>query len=201
MDATTIWSWIDRERADLAEQLDTLTDEQWATGSLCDGWTVRAVAAHLTHSQLSAPHMLTAMVRSGFRFNTMMQQLVTADGRAPDQLVAGLRAAVGSRRRPPGTTPTDPLMDVLVHGQDIAIPLGIDRPMPAPAACVVAKHLWRMRFPMNPRRALRGVRLVAVDADFAVGDGELVTAPIRDLVLVLSGRRALSALSPGATPA
>ncbi|GAA1677568.1 hypothetical protein MMUR_21510 [Mycolicibacterium murale] len=198
MGSTTIWSWVDRERTDLADQLEALSADQWVVNSLCDGWTVRDVAAHLTHSQLAAPQMMAAMLGSGFRFNTMMRRLVSADDRRPDQLVAALRSAAGSRRRPPGTTPADPLMDVLVHGQDIAIPLGIDRPMPGPAACVVAEHLWRMRFPMNPRRHLKGVRLVATDADFAVGDGQPVTAPIRDLVLVLSGRRRLSA---GAAPA
>ncbi len=198
MDVTTIWSWIDRERSDLADQLEALDDQQWAAGSLCDGWTVRDVAAHLTHSQLAAPQMVAAMLGSGFRFNTMMRRLVDADHRRPDQVIAALRSAVGSRRRPPGATPADPQMDGLVHGEAIAIPLGIDRPRPAPAACVVAEHLWRMRFPMNPRRHLKGVRLVATDADFAVGDGEPVTAPIRDLVLVLSGRRRLSA---GAAPA
>ena len=54
---------------------------------------------------------------------------------------------------------------------------------------------------MNPRRGLAGVRLVADDADFAVGDGRTVQVPIRDIVMLLAGRRALSSVSPDADPA
>ena len=32
-----IWSYIDEQRADLADFLDTLTPEQWETPSLCPG--------------------------------------------------------------------------------------------------------------------------------------------------------------------
>ena len=201
LDAEAIWRYIDEQRADLADLLDTLTPDQWAAGSLCAGWSVRDVAAHLTHSHLGALDLLGAAVRARFRFDAMMNQLVMADDRTPEDLTATLRAMVGSRRRPPTPTPLDPLMDVLVHGQDIAVPLGLDRQMPGPAAVAVAERLWHMRFPLNPQRRLPRVRLVAADAEFAIGDGSTVRAPIRDLVMVLAGRRALSSVSSGADPA
>ena len=87
------------------------------------------------------------------------------------------------------TSDRDPLTDILVHTQDITVPLGIDRAMPTEAAVEVANHLWRMRFPMQPARRLHGVRLIATDADFAVGDGREVRAPIRDVVMILAGRQ------------
>lgn len=193
LDSQQIWHHIDQQRADLADMVEALTDDQWAQPSLCDGWSVRDVAAHLTHSHAAIADILSAAVRSGFRFDPMMQRLVRSDNRTRDQITTALRAMVGSRRRPPTPTPLDPLMDVLVHGQDIAVPLGIDRPMPVPAAVAVAEHLWRIRFPMNPRKALPGLRLVAEDADLCLGAGAEVRAPIRELVLILSGRRAISA--------
>ncbi|CAN5638904.1 maleylpyruvate isomerase family mycothiol-dependent enzyme [soil metagenome] len=201
LDSDVIWRHIDEQRADLADQLSTFTPGQWASPSLCTGWSVRDVAAHLTHSHLGVPDLLGAAIRSGFRFDAMMNRLVLSDNRTPGELTAKLRSMVGSRRRPPTPTALDPLMDVLVHGQDLAVPLGIDRPMPVDAASAVADHLWRMRFPMNPRRGLAGVRLVADDADFAVGDGRTVQVPIRDIVMLLAGRRALSSVSPDADPA
>jgi hypothetical protein len=47
-------------------------------------------------------------------------------------------------------------MDVLVHGQAIAIPLGIERRMPAAVAVAAAERLWATRFPLNPRHRFRG---------------------------------------------
>ncbi|CAM5722980.1 hypothetical protein SVIOM342S_06010 [Streptomyces violaceorubidus] len=43
-----VWPLIRTERAALASDLADLTDEQWATPSLCAGLTVREVLAHLT---------------------------------------------------------------------------------------------------------------------------------------------------------
>ena len=189
MDRDAIWDCIASQRADLADVLDGLTPQQWTSPSLCEGWKVRDVAAHLTHSHMSPPRAMLEATKSGFRFDPMIRRLAIEDSRTQPQIVAALRGMVGSRRKIPGTSDLDPLMDVLVHGQDIAVPLGIDRPMPADAAVEVANHLWRMRFPMKPARRLQGTRLVATDADFAAGEGTEVRAPIRDLVMILADRR------------
>lgn len=189
MNSDEVWAVIDSQRADLADLLAGLTDQQWSSPSLCEGWRVRDVAAHLTHSQMAVPRILVEAVRSGFRFDPMIRRLALEDTRTQPQIVAALRAMAGSRKKVPGTSDRDPLMDILVHGQDIAVPLGIERPMPAEAAVEVAHHLWRMRFPMKPAARLTGVRLVATDADFAVGRGREVLAPIRDIVMILAGRQ------------
>lgn len=185
-----IWGHIDAQRADLADLLDTLTPQQWATPSLCAHWTVREVAAHLTHANAPWPRMAWEALRSGFRFDAMMLRLAQDDPRPPDEIVAALRAMVGQRRRPPGTAVADPLMDALVHGQDIAKPLGITRAMPPDAALVVAERLWAMTFPFNPRKRFADIAFTATDAPFAVGHGRAVEGPLSDIVLVLSGRRA-----------
>ncbi|MBS1695753.1 MAG: maleylpyruvate isomerase family mycothiol-dependent enzyme [Actinobacteria bacterium] len=190
MDTEEIWRTIDEQRADLAEVLAGLTPAQWETPSLCEGWTVRHVAAHLTHATSGWARFGIEAVRSGFRFDAMMSRMVMSDRRTPDEIAAALRAAVGVRRRPPGTVVADPLMDLLVHGQDIAIPLGITRPMPIPGAVVAAERLWGMSFPLNPRKRFADVAFTATDAPFAVGTGRPVSGPIRDVVLVLSGREA-----------
>lgn len=188
MDSDTIWRHIDEQRSVLADVLDGIDAADWSTPSLCAGWTVRDVAAHLTHSQLPKPRMLLEAVRSGFRFNAMIHRVAVQDRRSPQELTAALRAMKGSRRRPPGTVECDPLMDILVHSQDIAVPLGIHLPMPADAAVAAAQRLWGMRFPLNPQRRLKGIELVATDAGFRVGGGRRVDAPIRDIVMTLAGR-------------
>ena len=190
MDSELIWGYIDEQRADLADFLDTLTPEQWETPSLCPGWTVREVAAHVTHSATNWGRLTVELARSGFRFNAVTSRMGREDRRTPEEITAAMRAMVGGRRRPPGTAVADPLMDVMVHGQDIAVPLGIVRAMPIPPAVIVAQRLWKMGFPFNARKRFPNVAFSATDADFSVGRGEVVRGPIQDIVMVLSGRPA-----------
>ena len=190
MDDAQIWGCIDEQRADLADLLDTLTAEQWETPSLCPGWRVRQVAAHITQSATNWGKLTFELARSGFRFNAVTLRMARDDRRTPKEITAAMRAMVGGRRRPPGTAVADPLMDVLVHGQDIAVPLGIERKMPTKQAVVVAERLWKMGFPFNARRRFGSVRFTATDADFSVGAGDEVRGPIQDIVMTLSGRRA-----------
>jgi uncharacterized protein (TIGR03083 family) len=190
MDDSQIWAHIDEQRADLANFLDTLTPEQWETPSLCPGWTVRQAAAHITQSSTNWGRLAFELLRSGFRFNALTLRMGRDDRRKPDEITAAMRAMVGGRRRPPGTAVADPLADVLVHGQDIAVPLGIARTMPVAAAVIAAERLWKMGFPFNARKRFPNVTFTATDADFSVGDGNVVRGPIQDIVMTLSGRRA-----------
>ncbi|MDH6198504.1 uncharacterized protein (TIGR03083 family) [Mycobacterium frederiksbergense] len=191
MDTDAIWRTIDEQRVQLADLLDTLEPRQWSTASLCNGWTVRDVAVHITQSHASRGEMMRAALKSGFRFDVMVRRMALADPADPPAITARLRAMAGSRKRPPMTKDVDPLMDILIHTQDICVPLGIDRPMPADAAVAVAERLWHMKFPFSPQRDLPGYRFVATDADFTVGPewGALREAPIRDIVMMLARRR------------
>jgi uncharacterized protein (TIGR03083 family) len=190
VDNTQIWGYIDEQRADLADFLDTLTPAQWETLSLCPGWTVRQVAAHITHSATDWGRLSLEMLRSGFRFNALTLRMGREDRRTPEEITAALRAMVGGRRRPPGTAVADPLMDVMVHGQDIALPLGLPRSMPLPAAVIAAERVWKMGFPFYARKRFPSVTFTATDVEFSVGSGHEVHAPIQDIVMTLSGRRA-----------
>lgn len=188
MNPDRIWSFVDAQRAEISDLLDTLDDQQWMAPSLCDGWRVRDVAAHLTHSHMSPARAMVEAVKSGFRFDPMIRRLGVQDPRSKKQIAEALRGMVGARRKVPGTSVQQPLIELLVHGQDIAVPLGIDLPMPAEAAVEAANRLAGMTFPINAVRQLNGVRLVATDADFAAGEGREVRAPIRDIVMILAGR-------------
>ena len=115
------------ERHHVADLVADLTDEQWATPSLCAAWTVRDVVAHLTvTTRMTVPRLLPAAVRARGDFDRMAVAL--AAGRAAAystaELVGQLRESAGSTRRMPGSTPMDPLMDLVIHRQDIARPLG-----------------------------------------------------------------------------
>jgi uncharacterized protein (TIGR03083 family) len=115
-------------------------------------------------------------------------------------LVAELREHAASRRLPKVTNVRNILFDILVHGQDIAIPLGIPREMPKDAARAGIERVWTMGWPFGVKRSLKEFRFVATDVDWAAGDGPDVTRPVDALLLLLTGRPvALARLSgPGA---
>ncbi|MBN1092081.1 maleylpyruvate isomerase family mycothiol-dependent enzyme [Blastococcus sp. TML/M2B] len=187
-----VWATIDAERADLAGLLDDLSPDEWAHPSLCAGWRVRDVVAHLALAQTGPGRATLDLVRARGSLPRMIHDSAVRHAVAPpEQLTAEIRAMVGSRRRAPGVTPMEPLLDVLVHGQDVAVPLGRERHMPVAAAVPAATRVWTMPWPMSttfPR--VRGVRLVATDADWSAGEGDIVEAPIEALLLVLTGRTA-----------
>jgi uncharacterized protein (TIGR03083 family) len=188
VDSDNVWRHIDEQRSRLADLFERIDGPRWTTPSLCEGWTVRDVAVHLTHSHVSLPKAVIEAARSGFRFNAMVHRLAVNDHRTPAQAAEALRAMRGSRKHPPATSELDPLMDALVHGQDITVPLGIDWPMPADAAAAAAGRLWGMRFPFNPRRRFPHIEFVATDADLRLGEGRRIEAPVRDILMAFAGR-------------
>jgi uncharacterized protein (TIGR03083 family) len=192
---------VSAERRRLADHVADLTDEQWATPSLCAAWTVRDVIAHLTvTTRLTVPRLLRAAVRARGSFDRMEVGLAAerAVAYTTVDLVAQLRESAGSTRRFPGSTPMDPLMDLVIHGQDIARPLGRRYVSPPEVVAACLAYVATNRFMGGPRR-LSGVRLVSTDTRWTLGDGAELRGPDIDLLLVAAGRRAgLAALDgPG----
>ena len=193
MDKVTSWSIIDQQRNTLADLLGTLTPEEWSTPSLCEGWTVRDVAAHLSLAATARTgDVLVRVARARGNFDRMILEasLDRARERSNAQIATDLRDIVGSRRLAPGTFWRDPLLDILVHGQDIARPLGLTVDAPADAALAAADWVWQRRFPFFPARRLRGLRLVADDVDWTRGTGAELRGPVLSLLLLSTGRTA-----------
>src|SRR5688572_12426891 len=193
MDRTSAWRIVEEQRLSLADLLAGLPPDQWVHPSLCDGWRVCDVAAHLTLGSRVGPLTGTVeFVRARGNVNRLIHDTAVRRADAVDQatVVADLRTSAASRRHPPGTSRLDPFADVLVHGQDIARPLGLSRPIPVEAALVAADRYWSMGFPFHARRRLAGLRLAATDADWTAGTGPTVEGPIGALLLVLTGRTA-----------
>jgi len=204
MDRSASWATVEAQRLSLADLLDDLTAEQWQHPSLCAGWRVCDVAAHLTLGALITP--LTAMtdfVRARGNVNRLIHDTAVrrADSATQQSVIADLRRIAASRKHPPGTSYLDPMADVLVHGQDIAVPLGLTRAIPVGPATVAATRDYGMGFPFFARRRLAGLRLTATDTSWSVGTGLSVEGPISALLLLISGRTAaLGALSGDGMP-
>jgi uncharacterized protein (TIGR03083 family) len=194
MDSEASWRVIREQRLALADLLDDLTDADWERPSLCDGWRVRDVAAHVAMAPQvpTVAFMVTEAVRARGSYHRLNHDVAVrhADTRPPAELVAEVRAHAASRRLPAVTNYRNILFDVLVHVQDIAIPLGVSRPMPPHAAAAGATRLWEMGWPFWARRLLRGLRLVATDVPWSAGAGPELTGPIEAILLLLTGRTA-----------
>jgi uncharacterized protein (TIGR03083 family) len=192
MNREDVWQAVDAERAALAELLETLSVDEWKHPSLCPGWTVRDVAAHVISSpQATAGRVIVAMLSARGNFNRAnFEQAKWWAARPVEQIIGDYRRFAGSRRHPIGTTHLDPLIDVLVHTQDIAIPLGREHMMPPAAARAAAEKVWRVPFPFRARRRLNRFRLAATDIDWSAGTGPTVQGPIAALLLLLTGRTA-----------
>jgi uncharacterized protein (TIGR03083 family) len=191
MDESEVWRAIDEQRSQLADLFEAVAESEWRTPSLCADWTVRDVAAHLTLAQMPLSDATLALLRARGSFNVMIRDTARRQAVLPvEEFPRRIRAMVGSRRTAPFITELEPLIDVLVHAQDVARPLGRDYPMPITPAMAAADRVWARPFPFRPRAWFAGFELVATDAPWRVGSGRLVEAPMAAILLLLTGRRA-----------
>ena len=185
------WAEVRTMRLRIADLLDSLRPEEWDAPSLCRGWRVRDVAGHLVVTPtVTTWQLVAAAPRARFdpnRVNTLFA--VRAGSRRPEEIVARIREYAGERRTAKVLDPRNVLLDVIVHSQDIAIPLGRDLPVPPAPTREGLERVWEMGWPFNARRRLAGVTLRATDADWTVGAGPEISGPALALLLLLTGRR------------
>lgn len=197
------WRAIDDQRRGLVELLEDLSDQEWQKQSLCEGWTVRQVAAHVALQNtpwLAMPRGVLQMIRHR-GMNEAIHAMACEHALLPiDQIIGEIRDRIGVWRPLPTLTYRESAIDYLVHPQDIAIPLRRQVPMPRGAAVVAAERVWSSGRMFHARRTFAGYRFIATDADWSAGHGAEVTGPISGVLLLLTGRSAgLAHLSgPGA---
>lgn len=192
MDKATIWQHIHEERRSLAATLAGLDDEQWEQPSLCEGWTVKEVAAHvIAHPQIGWAQMPGMVARNlGHGYNAMIFREVKRLGERStrESILADFETYDSSTRKVPTTTPVEPLIDALVHHQDILRPLGLRHEMAPEAAAVAADRSRRLAFLSGSRAVVKGTRMVATDIDWSRGRGPTLTGPVQELLMVCMGR-------------
>jgi len=195
MDKSQIWSTIHAERKALAADLDKVNGDAWSTPSLCGGWTVRDVLAHMTAAAEQTPMSFFAkFAGSGFNFAKFAQKDVERV-ESKGEVLASFKAAMGSTKAPPGPTMTW-LGETIVHGDDIRRALGISYDYPAAATTAVADSYKTSNLLIGSKKRITGLKLVAADTDWTHGDGPEVTGKMIDLLMAMAGRKeAVSSLS------
>ena len=187
---TDLSDFATAERCDLADYLDTLTEEQWEQPSLCPGWAVRDVVGHLpSYDELGFPAVLALFARSRFSLARCNQVGVECSRRlSTEQLVARLRAHAVPRGITAMFGSAIALTDGVIHHQDIRRALGHPRTVPEGRLVAALNFAPRARALPAPANG-RNLRLVATDVDWAHGTGPEVEGPGEALLIALAGRR------------
>ncbi|HEX8869800.1 MAG TPA: maleylpyruvate isomerase family mycothiol-dependent enzyme, partial [Lentzea sp.] len=171
-----IMEWLEAERLSVADLLEDLTDDEWRCETLCAGWTAQEMAAHLTTSTRTGwGDVIRGIVRARFDWNRMedLSARSLAARFTRSELIAQIRSTAASPKRAPMAAPIDPLVDFLVHGQDIARPLGRVREMPSEPAQAALDHVMKSPFWGARKR---------------FPDGVLPALPASDLLMLATGR-------------
>ncbi|UBU08495.1 maleylpyruvate isomerase family mycothiol-dependent enzyme [Nonomuraea gerenzanensis] len=186
---------IAAERTELAAMLDELSPAQWDAPTLCAGWRVREVAAHLsTGFRYPLPRMVLELVKAGGRVNLMADRRARQDAAALStaELVRAIRDNAHHPWKPPVGGIAAALGHDVVHGLDITVALGLGRRVPEDRVRLLLEQV-------TPRTLrffgadLDGVELRADDLDWSFGSGIPLVGSGQDLLLLAYGRK----LPPG----
>ena len=190
MDEASYWSAVSSMRRAVADLLDQLTPDEWEHPSLCAGWRVRDVAGHLSLvPTITTWELLAATPRSGFNLHRVNTRIARRYGDLPtDRIVARLREHAEDTRTAKMLDTRDSLFDIVVHSQDIAVPLGRSFEVPVEFVREGLDRVWEMGWPFRAKRRLAGLTLRATDADWTAGQGPQVSGPALALLLLLTGR-------------
>ena len=189
-DAAT-WAMIHAERKALAATIEELTAEQWDSPSLCAGWSVGFLAAHILAGAEQTPgRFLGGMVTTGFRFNALMEREARSRAQLSRQQIADrLRQRTTTTNHPPAPVMAM-LGEVVVHGEDIRRPVGLPGTVADDAANACLQMYTKASFPVGGKKRIGGLRLVATDTGWSYGAGPEVSGPALSLLLAMTGRPA-----------
>ena len=184
------WTYIHAERAGMA---DTWSGLSANSGLIPLG--VRFVCARHGRTHPGRRRADSAELLQGAGDGRLSIQRLRRPGRQ-----APRRARTGGARPPspaPARTtttnhPPAPVIamlgEIVVHGEDIRRPLGLQRQCPEAALVAVADNYKKTNILIGSKRRITGLRLRATDCDWVYGDGPELSGPLISLILAMAGR-------------
>jgi uncharacterized protein (TIGR03083 family) len=188
----TIQDMIAAQRGELAAVLDALPASGWDEPTLCAGWRVREVVAHVTMPfRYGGPRFLLELARSRGRFNEMADRVALRDAArmSPAELAEAVRSNTGHPWRPPGGGFSGALAHDVIHGLDITVPLGLAFAVPEERLRRVLPASADDKTVMFFGTDLAGIEFRAGDLDWTLGAGTPLTGAAADLLLAMCGRK------------
>jgi uncharacterized protein (TIGR03083 family) len=185
-----IWDVVHAEREALIHDLASLSPEQWQAPSLCPGWDIHDVLAHLVDdAKTTRLSFIRDLIVARFDFDRSNARGVRRE-RANDswRTLDEFRLVRHRTTSAPAPLATR-LVEIIVHGEDIRRPLGIhhDYPLSAVSPALEYQVNTSVKFGGGRERA-RGRRLISTDGSFEVGTGPEMRGATIALLLAISGR-------------
>lgn len=186
----------------LADTLSSATGAQWDTPSLCEGWRIREVVAHLTMPARYTQDEFMAELRAcGFDFGRLSNTIAARDAALPTmELVANLSSEILHHWTPPEGGQLGALNHVVIHSLDATVPLSTPHRVDRETICIVLDALTVGRVHARFGTTIDGRRLEATDIEWAHGTGRSLRGPADELALVLCGRTLTSGHLEGQPP-
>jgi uncharacterized protein (TIGR03083 family) len=188
----TIQDMIAAQRGELAGVLDALPASGWDEPTLCAGWRVREVVAHVTMPlRYSGRRFVLELARSRGKFNVMADRVALRDAArmSPAELAEAVRSNISHPWRPPGGGFEGALAHDVIHGLDITVPLGVAFAVPEERLRRVLPASANDKTVMFFGTDLTGIEFRARDLDWTLGAGTPLTGAAADLLLAMCGRK------------
>ncbi len=183
-----LWDLVDDERRDLAQFLAGLSEADWDTDSLCTGWRVREVVAHLNWvPTVTRGAVFMPLLKAGWSVPKLSDRVAKERGSRPvTELLGSFAGTIGDRHVPPRSTTASVLADLFIHHQDIRRPLLRPRHVDEERLQVVLdRTIW------EESTRCRGITIRAIDMDFEQGSGPVVQGLAEALIMTVSGRKSV----------
>ena len=181
-----------RNREETADLLDGLTPAQWAAPTLCAGWSVHDLAAHLVQPMLVGfgRFFLAAIRYRGDTAATVDHFTRRIATRPSEELVALLRAHASDQLHPPRVGPMGPFADSCIHRRDIAQPLGLPSTASGSDWLALLEYLTSGTAApaLTPGDRVAGLSFAPTDAAWSHGRGPVVEGSCEALVMAITGR-------------
>lgn len=192
------------ERREIRQLLQDLSPQQWATESLCSGWTVRDLAIHLVawddlllyrsrrgHVRALARFMglYAASLASMTRLNRRLQSRVGDLASAELAIRFGTDDDAELKWLFDRSNPGGHMAEYVIHQQDIRRPLGLPREIPPDRLVAALNGVTKLPdVRLSAWRRLRRRRWEATDVGWSRGRGAVVRAPGEAILMILAGR-------------
>ena len=178
------------EYRSLYDALSALAEPEWNRESLCKGWSIRHVIAHLTMPARYTPEQYGAeLAAAGYDFTTVSNRVAARDASLPrEQLLADLAGDTLAQWSTPDGGMIGSLTHVVIHALDATVPTGLGCVASEDAVRAALDNLASQGVHRHFGTSVDGRRLEADDIAWTYGNGETVTAPAHLLILALTGR-------------